>query len=102
MAILVDKKSRVVVQGITGGAGSFHAKRMKTYGTNIVGGTSPGKGGTDIDGTPVFDTVEEAVKQQGADTSVVFLPAKFVMEAAIEAIRAGIKFIVVVPLRGRG
>lgn len=97
MAILVDKKSRVIVQGITGGAGSFHAKRMKTYGTNIVGGTSPGKGGSSVEGTPVFDTVEEAVKQTGADTSVVFLPAKFVMEAAIEAIRAGIKFIVVVP-----
>ena len=82
MAILVDKKSRVMVQGITGGAGSFHAKRMIAYGTNIVGGTSPGKGGAIVEGKPVFDSVEECVKQQGADTSVVFLPAAFVKEAA--------------------
>lgn len=97
MAILADKKSRVIVQGITGGAGSFHCKRMKAYGTNIVAGTSPGKGGSNVEGVPVYDTVEECVKQQGADTSVIFLPAQFVKEAAIEAIYAGIKFIVVVP-----
>ncbi len=97
MAILVDKNSRVIVQGITGGAGSFHCKRMKAYGTNIVAGTSPGKGGTTVEGVPVYDSVEECVKQQGADTSVIFLPAQFVKEAAIEAIHAGIKFIVVVP-----
>ncbi len=97
MAILADKKSRVIVQGITGGAGSFHCKRMKAYGTNIVAGTSPGKGGSTVEGVPVYDTVEECVKQQGADTSVIFLPAQFVKEAAIEAIYAGIKFIVVVP-----
>jgi len=97
MAILADKKSRVIVQGITGGAGSFHCKRMKAYGTNIVAGTSPGKGGSNVEGVPVYDTVEECVRQQGADTSVIFLPAQFVKEAAIEAIYAGIKFIVVVP-----
>lgn len=97
MAILADKKSRVIVQGITGGAGSFHCKRMKAYGTNVVAGTSPGKGGSNVEGVPVHDTVEECVKQQGADTSVIFLPAQFVKEAAIEAIYAGIKFIVVVP-----
>ncbi len=97
MAILADKKSRVIVQGITGGAGSFHCKRMKAYGTNVVAGTSPGKGGSTVEGVPVYDTVEECVKQQGADTSVIFLPAQFVKEAAIEAIYAGIKFIVVVP-----
>jgi succinyl-CoA synthetase alpha subunit len=97
MAILVDKNSRVIVQGITGGAGSFHAKRMIAYGTNIVAGTSPGKGGQTVEGKPVYDSVEECVKQQGADTSVIFLPARFVKEAAIEAIRAGIKTIVVVP-----
>jgi len=97
MAILVDKNSKVIVQGITGGAGKFHTERMLTYGTRIVGGTSPGKGGEKVLGVPVYDTVEECVKNHGADTSVVFLPARFVMEAAIEAICAGIKFVVVIP-----
>ncbi len=97
MAILVNKQSKVMVQGITGGAGKFHTQRMIKYGTNIVGGTSPGKGGQDVDGKPVFDTVAECREATGADTSVIFLPAKFVKEAAIEAIRAGIKFLVVIP-----
>jgi succinyl-CoA synthetase alpha subunit len=97
MAILVDRHSRVMVQGITGGAGAFHTKRMIAYGTNIVGGTSPGKGGQTVESRPVFDTVAECVSETAADTSVIFLPARFVKEAAIEAIRAGIKFVVVVP-----
>lgn len=97
MSILVDKNSKVMVQGITGGAGSFHTKRMLAYGTNILCGTSPGKGGQEIEGKPVYDTVEECVKNQNVDTSVIFLPARFVKEAAIEAVRAGVKFIVVVP-----
>ena len=97
MAILCDKKSKVMVQGITGGAGKFHTERMLTYGTNIVGGTSPGKGGQIVSEKPVFDTVYECVEQTGADVSVIFLPARFVKEAAIEAIRAGVKFIVVIP-----
>jgi len=97
MAILVDKNSKVMVQGITGGAGAFHAKRMIAYGTNIVGGTSPGKGGQAVENKPVFDTVVDCVEQTGADVSVIFLPAQFVKEAAIEAIRAGIKFVVVIP-----
>jgi len=97
MAILVDKNSRVMVQGLTGGVGRFHAARMFEYGTNIVGGTSPGKGGQTVHDRPVFDTVEECVKKTGADVSVVFLPAMAVKEAAIEAIRAGIKFLVVIP-----
>jgi succinyl-CoA synthetase alpha subunit len=97
MSILVHKHSKVIVQGITGGAGKFHTERMLAYGTNIVGGTSPGKGGQQIFDKPVFDTVEECVEQTGADVSVIFLPAQFVKEAAIEAIRAGIKFLVVVP-----
>ncbi|MBD3168728.1 MAG: succinate--CoA ligase subunit alpha [candidate division Zixibacteria bacterium] len=97
MAILVDKNSKIIVQGITGGAGSFHAKRMIEYGTNIVGGISPGKGGQEVEGKPVFDTCAEAVDETGADTSVVFLSAKFVKDAVIEAVRAGIKFVVVVP-----
>lgn len=97
MAILVNKDSKVMVQGITGGAESFHTKRMLTYGTNIVGGTTPGKGGQTVEGKPVFDLVSECIEVTGADTSVIFLPARFVMEAAIEAIRAGIKFVVVIP-----
>jgi succinyl-CoA synthetase alpha subunit len=97
MAILVDKNSQVIVQGITGGAGKFHTERMLTYGTRIMAGTSPGKGGEKVLGIPVYDTVEECVKNHGADTSVVFLPARFVMEAVIEAIYAGIKFVVVIP-----
>ncbi|MFH1336768.1 MAG: succinate--CoA ligase subunit alpha [Candidatus Zixiibacteriota bacterium] len=97
MAILVDKNSKVIVQGITGSAGKFHTERMLAYGTDIVAGTSPGKGGEKVSGLPVYDTVEECVKNHGADTSVVFLPARFVMEAVIEAICAGIKFVVVIP-----
>ncbi|MCJ7497451.1 MAG: succinate--CoA ligase subunit alpha [candidate division Zixibacteria bacterium] len=97
MAILVDKNSKVIVQGITGGAGRFHTERMLQYGTKIVAGTSPGKGGEKVFGLPVYDTVEECVKNQNADTSVIFLPAQFVLEACVEAIYAGIKFIVVIP-----
>ncbi len=97
MAILCDKNSKVMVQGITGGAGKFHTERMLTFGTNIVGGTSPGKGGQIISEKPVFDTVAECVDATGADVSAIFLPARFVKEAAIEAIRAGVKFLVVVP-----
>ena len=97
MAILVDKNSKVMVQGITGGAGKFHTERMLGYGTHVVGGSSPGKGGQEVHGKPVFDTVEDCVAETGADVSVIFLPARFVKEAAIEAIRAGIKFLVVIP-----
>ncbi|MFQ5500145.1 MAG: succinate--CoA ligase subunit alpha [Candidatus Zixiibacteriota bacterium] len=97
MAILATSESRVLVQGITGGAGKFHTVRMITYGTNIVGGTSPGKGGQEVAGKPVFDTVAECVEQTGADVSVIFLPARFVKEAAIEAIRSGIGFVVIIP-----
>jgi succinyl-CoA synthetase alpha subunit len=97
MAILVTKKSRVMVQGITGGAGSSHTKRMLEYGTQIVAGTSPGKGGQEVHGIPVYDTVRECVEHQQADTSVIFLPARFVRDAGIEAMRAGIKLVVVVP-----
>jgi succinyl-CoA synthetase alpha subunit len=97
MAILATKSSRVLVQGITGGAGKFHTERMLTYGTNIVGGTSPGKGGQQVCEKPVFDTVAECVDATKADISIIFLPARFVKEAAIEAIRAGVGFIVVIP-----
>jgi len=97
MAILIDRSSRVMVQGITGGNGRYHTERMMAYGTIIVGGVTPGKGGQMVFDRPVFDTVAECVDITGADTSVIFLPAQFVKEAAIEAIRAGIKLVVVVP-----
>jgi len=97
MAILIDKNSKVLVQGITGSGGSFHAKRMKAYGTKIVGGTSPGKGGQDVDGIPVFDTVEECAAATGANVSVIFLPAQYAKAAALESVYAGIPFVVVVP-----
>ncbi|MEA2030299.1 MAG: succinate--CoA ligase subunit alpha [candidate division Zixibacteria bacterium] len=97
MAILVTKDSKIMVQGITGGAGKFHTARMIEYGTNIVGGVTPGKGGQKVSNQPVFDTVEECVKQTDADVSAIFLPARFVKEAAVEAIRAGIKFLVIIP-----
>jgi succinyl-CoA synthetase alpha subunit len=97
MAILIDENSRVIVQGITGSAGMFHAGEMKGYGTRIVAGTSPGKGGSTVHEIPVYDTVAECVSRHQADTSVVFLPAAAVKDAAIEAIHAGIKTVVVVP-----
>ena len=97
MAILVNKNSKVIVQGLTGGAGRFHTERMLQYGTKIVAGTSPGKGGETVFGLPVYDTVEECVKNHQADTSVIFLPAQFVLETCVEAIYAGIKLVVVIP-----
>jgi len=97
MAILLDRKSKVMVQGITGHNGSYHTARMVDYGTNIVGGVTPGKGGTKVEDRPVFDTVVECVEYTGAAISVIFLPAQYVEEAAIEAIRGGIKLVVIVP-----
>jgi succinyl-CoA synthetase alpha subunit len=97
MAILIDEKSRVIVQGITGGSGQFHTKRMMEYGTNIVAGTSPGKGGHEVHSVPVYDTVAECVDKHEADVSVLFLPPRFVLEGAVESIRAGIRLVVVVP-----
>ena len=95
MSILVNKKSKVVVQGITGSEGSFHTSQMIEYGTNVVAGVTPGKGGTKFDKKiPVFNTVKEAVKIKGADTSVIFVPASFAADAIIEAADAGIKVIV--------
>jgi len=77
MSILIDKSTRLIVQGITGRDGLFHAKKMNEYGTNVVGGTSPGKGGTEVDGIPVFNTMYEAVEQTQANTSIIFVPARF-------------------------
>ncbi len=94
MSILIDKNSRLIVQGITGRDGGFHASKMKAYGTNVVGGTSPGKGGELADGIPVFNTMREAVKETAADTSVIFVPAPFAKDAMMEAADAGIRLIV--------
>ncbi len=94
MSILVNKDSKVIVQGITGRDGSFHASKMKAYGTNVVGGTSPGKGGQEVDGIPVFNTVREAVNATGADTSIIFVPAAFAKDAMLEAADGGVKLIV--------
>ena len=94
MSVLIDKNSKVLVQGVTGRDGSFHALKMRSYGTNIVGGTSPGKGGQHVEGIPVFNTVAEAVEKTGADTSIIFVPAPFAKDAMFEAADAGIKLIV--------
>lgn len=94
MSVLIDKNSKVLVQGVTGRDGSFHALKMRSYGTNIVGGTSPDKGGQNVEGIPVFNTVAEAVEKTGADTSIIFVPAPFAKDAMFEATDAGIKLIV--------
>ena len=94
MSILIDKKTRLVVQGITGRDGAFHSTKMKAYGTNVVGGTSPGKAGELVDGVPVFNTVKDAVYETGANTSVIFVPAPFAKDAMMEAADAGISLII--------
>lgn len=94
MSILVDRGSRVLVQGITGRDGSFHAKQMRDYGTRVVGGVTPGKGGTDVDGIPVFDSVEEAVAKTRADVSVIYVPAALAQDAIYEAVDAEIPLVV--------
>ncbi|GAV23005.1 succinate--CoA ligase subunit alpha [Carboxydothermus pertinax] len=96
MAIIVTEETRIVVQGITGNQGRFHAGKMLEYGSKVVAGVSPGKGGTEVLGIPVFNTVVEAVRNSGANTSILFIPAPFVLEAAFEAIEAGIKTIVII------
>jgi len=96
MAILLGRESKVIVQGITGRDGSFHAKLMKEYGTKVVGGVTPGKGGQFVDGIPVFNTVKEAVEKEGADVSCIFVPAPFAADAIMEAADAGIKLIVAI------
>ncbi len=96
MSILVDENSKVVVQGITGRDGSFHSKAMLDYGTKVVAGATPGKGGTECVGVPVFDSVLEAREATGADTSVVYVPAAFAADAVHEAFDAGIRLVVCV------
>lgn len=94
MAVLVNKDSKIIVQGFTGKEGTFHAEQMIEYGTNVVGGVTPGKGGTEHLGRPVFDTVEDAVKKAGADVSIIFVPPAFAADAIMEAADAGIKVII--------
>ena len=94
MSILLDKKTKVIVQGITGGEGSFHTTQMIEYGTNVVGGVTPGKGGTEFNGVPVFNTVADAVKKTKATASAIFVPPSFAADAILEAANAGIKLIV--------
>jgi succinyl-CoA synthetase alpha subunit len=96
MAILIDETSRVLVQGITGREGAFHAGRMRAAGTNVVAGTSPGKGGQDVDGVPVSDTVAAAVDETAADVAVLFVPARFARDAMLEAADAGVRLVVCV------
>jgi succinyl-CoA synthetase alpha subunit len=94
MAIVVDKDTRLVVQGATGREGSFHTLRNRAYGTNVVAGVTPGKGGTDLEGIPIFDTVAEAVTEAGANTTMVFVPARFAADAIYEAVDAGIGTVI--------
>ena len=94
MAILVDEKTKVLVQGITGTEGSFHTRQMVAYGTKVVAGVTPGKGGQTLDGIPVYDSVEEALSHHEIDASVIFVPAAFAPEAMLEAASAGIPLVV--------
>jgi succinyl-CoA synthetase alpha subunit len=94
MAIIVDRETRLVVQGLTGREGSFHGLRNKQYGTNLVGGVTPAKGGQSVEDVPVFDTVAQAVSEAGANTSMVFVPARFATDAIYEAVDAGIETVI--------
>jgi succinyl-CoA synthetase alpha subunit len=94
VAIIVDEGTKLVVQGATGREGSFHTLRNRGYGTNVVAGVTPGKGGTDLEGIPIFDTVAEAVEETGANTSMVFVPARFAADAIYEGVDAGITTVI--------
>ena len=94
MSVLVDKNTRLIVQGLTGKEGTFHALQMRDYGTNVVGGVTPGKGGTTHEGFPVFNTVADAVRETGANASVIYVPPPFAADAIMEAADAGVPLIV--------
>jgi succinyl-CoA synthetase alpha subunit len=94
MAVLIDKSTRLLVQGLTGREGTFHARQAATYGTNVVGGVTPGKGGTTHEGWPIFDTVHEAVEKTGANASVIFVPPAFAADAIMEAADAALALVV--------
>ncbi len=99
MAVLLTKHSRVVVQGITGHQGQFHTRAMLDFGTKVVAGTSPGKAGTKVEGVPVFDSVQQAVDRKRANASIIFVPAPYTKDAAIEAMEAGLKLVVIITER---
>ncbi|HTQ38867.1 MAG TPA: succinate--CoA ligase subunit alpha [Pirellulales bacterium] len=96
MSILINKSTRVICQGITGKVGQFHTKGCKEYGTKMVGGVTPGKAGETVEGLPVFDTVMEAIKQTGADATMIFVPPAFTADAILEAVDAGIKTVIAI------
>ena len=96
MAIIVDNDTRLVVQGLTGSEGRFHGLRNRAYGTNLVAGVTPGKGGQDVEGVPVFNTVADSVSEQGANTAMIFVPAPFAADAVYEAVDAGIETVIVI------
>ena len=96
MSIIVDENSKVIVQGITGNQGRFHATRMLRYGTKVVSGVTPGKGGEEVEGVPVYNTVAEAVDKHGANTTIMFVPARFTLNSVLEAIDAGVKTLVII------
>ena len=96
MSVLVNKDSKIIVQGFTGSEGTFHAEQMIEYGTNVVGGVTPGKGGQEHLGRPVFNTVQESVEKVGADTTIIFVPPAFAADAIMEAANAGIKVIITI------
>jgi succinyl-CoA synthetase alpha subunit len=96
MSVLVNKDSKIIVQGFTGSEGTFHASQMIEYGTNVVGGVTPGKGGTEHLNRPVFNTVKDAVEKAGADTTIIFVPPAFAADAIMEAADAGIKVIITI------
>src|SRR5687767_349823 len=94
LAVLVDQNTRLIVQGITGKEGTFHMLQMREYGTNVVGGVTPGKGGTTHEGVPVFNTVEDGVRETGANASVIYVPPAFAADAIMEAADAGLPLVV--------
>ncbi len=96
MAILIDQNTRLITQGITGKAGLFHSQKCREYGTNVVGGVTPKKGGTTVDGFPVFNSIAESVKATGANTTMIFVPAAYAADAILEAADGGIKLIVAI------
>src|SRR5437879_13076961 len=94
MSIVVDKDTRVLTQGITGATGQIHTRACKQYGTQMVGGVVPGKGGTDFEGIPIFDTVEQACRATGANATVIYVPPPFAADAILEAVAAGIELVI--------
>src|SRR5204862_6602116 len=98
MEVIVDGDTRLVVQGLTGREGRFHGLRNRDYGTSVVAGVTPGKGGQDADGVPIFDTVAEAVEETGANTTMVFVPARFAADEDYEAVDAGHGTVIIIPV----